>query len=184
MKFDFLELEKPEQLTQLLNGLILTASESFDLNRRMANHTRKFFRGQIRKQRDINNNPYQGRTRRKIERVYKRGAFEDTKLTQNNKNMMLGFSRALRTYVNEKGFEVGLRGLVGHIATVHNEGKSVSFTTHVNGFYNSKTSRWEGGSTVKRNYTMPKRTIIGWTPTLERELLAMVADSIVNSEEH
>ncbi|MFA0676969.1 virion morphogenesis protein, partial [Vibrio sp. 10N.222.51.A6] len=42
--------------------------------------------------------------------------------------------------------------------------------------YNSKTGQWTGGVRTKRNYQMPKRTFIGWTPALERELLAMAAE--------
>lgn len=168
-----LTLRTPEQLTQVVESLVLTATEKFDLNRRMANRARQFFRGQIRAQRDIDNNPYQSRTRRK--KVTTRDG-QDGNYTANNKNMLLGFGRAMRTIVTEENFEVGIKGVAGDIGREHNEGSEISFTTRVNGFFNSKVGRWTGGKLTKRNYTMPQRTFIGWTPTLERELLAMAAE--------
>ena len=90
--------------------------------------------------------------------------------------MLLGFGQALRTHVTEDSFEVGLKGVAARIGQEHNQGAQVSFTTRVNGHYNSKTGQWAGGVKTKRNYQMPKRTFIGWTPALERELLAMAAE--------
>lgn len=180
-----MQLTSPEQLSHAINNLLLTDAEAFELNRRLANRSRQFFRQQIRQQRDVDDNPYQARTTRKISWITrgKRGKHGEKHRehhmvfsTVNNRPMMRGFSKALRTRVSKDDFEVGLAGLVGNIAKVHNEGKSVSFTTRVNGYYNTKTSQWEGGKAVKRNYKMPKRTIIGWTPSFERELLAMVAE--------
>ncbi|NOI32189.1 MULTISPECIES: phage virion morphogenesis protein [Vibrio] len=168
-----LTLKTPEQLTQVVESLVLTASEKFDLNRRMANRARQFFRAQIRAQRDIDNNPYQSRTRRKKVKI--REGLEGAH-TANNKNMLLGFGRSMRTIVTEDNFEVGIKGVAGDIGREHNEGSQVSFTTRVNGFFDSKVGRWKGGTLTKRNYTMPKRTFIGWTPALERELLAMAAE--------
>lgn len=180
-----LTLKTPEQLTQVVESLVLTASEKFDLNRRMANRTRQFFRGQIRAQRDIDNNPFQPRTGRKAT-VFsqgvrgKHGAKHRRAMvalnTTDNKNMMEGFSKSLRTHVTKDTFEVGVKGVAGKIGREHNEGSQVSFSTRVNGFYNSKTGKWEGGRLTKRNYEMPQRTFIGWTPALERELLAMAAE--------
>ena len=170
-------LKTPEQLTQIIDGLILTSSERLDLNKRLANRSRQYFREQIRKQSDIDGKRYTARKRPKITLDSK------TQKAKNNKNMLMGFSRALKTTVTDKSFEVGLAGLVGKIARVHNAGQSVSFTTHVNGFFNSKTSQWEGGTLTKKNYTMTKRTFIGWTPALERELLAMVADNFMSKED-
>ncbi|KJY78964.1 phage virion morphogenesis protein [Vibrio nigripulchritudo] len=178
-------LKTPEQLTQVIENLTLTASEKFDLNRRMANHARNFFRGQIRAQRDIDNNPYQARNARRATLVTrgvrgKHGAkHRRTRValnTLNNKNMLLGFISALRTHVDEDQFQVGIKGLAGKVAREHNEGSQISFTTRVNGFYDSKTGKWTGGTLTKRNYTMPQRAFIGWTPALERELLAMAAE--------
>ena len=169
-------LNTPEQLTLILENLILTSSERLNLNKRMANHSRQYFRGQIRTQSDIDGKRYTARKRQKITLDSK------TQKAKNNKNMLMGFSRALKTTVTDKSFEVGLAGLVGKIARVHNEGQGVSFSTHVNGFFNSKTSQWEGGTLTKHNYTMTKRTFIGWTPALERELLAMVGKSLTSKE--
>lgn len=179
-----MQLNSPEHLTHAINDLILTGPDKFDLNRRLANRTRQTFRAQIRAQRDIDDNPYQKRTRRKISTVYKTGSWETAKNTENNKNMLAGFGRALKTRVDENSFEVGLAGLVGKMARLHNEGQNVSFTTRVNGYYNTRTSRWEGGTKVKDNYRMPKRTFIGWTPALERDLLAMVAEQFLPGVEN
>lgn len=96
--------------------------------------------------------------------------------TTNNKNMLLGFGRAMRTIVTEDTFEVGIKGVAGEIGREHNEGSQVSFTTRVNGFFDSKAGRWKGGVLTNRNYTMPKRTFIGWTLALERELLVMASE--------
>ena len=178
-------LKTPEQLTQVVDSLVLIATEKFELNKRMANHARQFFRGQIRAQRDIDNNPYQARNARKASVVVrgvqgKHGEKHKRRLlalnTVNNKNMLFGFARGLRTHVTEDSFSVGLKGVAGRIGREHNEGSQMSFSTRVNGYYNPKTSRWEGGVRTKRNYQMPKRTFIGWTPALERELLAMAAE--------
>lgn len=172
-----MQLTSPEHLTHVINGLILTAPEKFDLNKRLANRSRQFFREQIRKQRDIDGNSYQKRGRRKITLDSK------TRKAKENKNMLLGFGRALKTKVDEQSFEVGIAGVAGNMARVHNEGEGASFTTRVNGYYNSRTSRWEGGVKVKQNYRMPKRTFIGWTPALERELLAMVSEHFLTGVE-
>lgn len=173
-----MQLTSPEHLTRAINDLALTSADKFDLNRRLANRSRQYFREQMRAQRDVDGKSYQKRGRRKITLDSK------TKKAKDNKNMLLGFGRALKTRVDENSFEVGLAGLVGSLAKVHNKGQSVSFTTHVNGYYNTRTSRWEGGTKVRQNYTMPKRTFIGWTPALERELLAMVAEHYLTGVEN
>ncbi|PNH91354.1 phage virion morphogenesis protein [Vibrio diazotrophicus] len=175
-----LTLRTPDQLTQVVERLVLTATEKLDLNRRMANHARQFFRSQIRAQRDIDNNPYQSRTRRKRVEL-KDGT--TAKNTVNNKNMLMGLSKALRTQADETSFAVGLAGVAGRIGQEHNQGSQLSFTTKVNGFFDSKTGRWQGGRRVKQNYTMPQRTFIGWTPALERELLAMAAEHFTTDVE-
>lgn len=172
-------MSNPEQLTSAINSLIMSDDKKFELNRLLANRTRQYFRAQIRQQRDIDGNPYQSRTRRKISTIYRNGGNEkafNTQNNKNNKNMLMGISRALKTEVTKDNFEVGVAGVLGKIGRVHNEGREMSFTTRMNGYYNSKTNQWEGGTKVKGNYRMPKRTFIGWTPALERELLAMVAD--------
>ncbi len=180
-----LTLTTPDQLTQLVDSLVITATERYDLNKRMANHARQFFRAQIRTQRDIDGNPYQPRTNRKVT-VITRGKHgkhgEKHKRKQlalntiNNKNMLFGFIRALRTQVSDESFAVGVKGVAGRIGRQHNEGSQISFATRVNGYYNPETGRWEGGRLTKRNYEMPKRAFIGWTPELQQELVAMAAE--------
>lgn len=187
-----LTLRTPEQLTQVVESLVLTATEKLDLNRRMANHARQFFRAQIRAQRDIDNNPYQSRTQRKAS-VFSQGVrgkhgdkhkrYKVALNTVNNRNMLTGLSKSLRTRVDEESFEIGLTGVAGRIGRQHNEGSQLSFTTRVNGFYDNKTGRWQGGTKVKQNYQMPQRTFIGWTPALERELLAMAAEHFTTDVE-
>lgn len=175
-----LTLRTPEQLTQVIEHLVMTASDKLDLNRRMANHARQFFRAQIRAQRDIDNNPYQSRTRRKRVELSKGLAAQNT---VNNKNMLMGISKALRTQADDKSFEVGLSGVAGRIGQEHNQGSQLSFTTQVKGFFDSRTGRWQGGLRVKHNYQMPQRTFIGWTPELERELLTIVAEHFTTDVE-
>lgn len=174
---NYLELKSPEQLTAALNSLNISPKRKKELNRKLANRTRQFFRGQIRTQRDIDNNPYQARRRR----VTTKFNGETARNTQNNKNMLLGLGRSLKTVVTGDNFQVGLSGLPAKIGRIHNDGKGLSFTTRVNGFFNAATNKWEGGVRVKGNYTMPKRTFIGWTPSLERELLAMISAELLEN---
>ncbi|MFA0678461.1 virion morphogenesis protein, partial [Vibrio sp. 10N.222.51.A6] len=82
---------------------------------------------------DIDNNPYQSRTRRKTTQLWDGTQAQNT---VNNKNMLLGFGKALRTHVTEDSFEIGLKGVAGRIGQEHNQGSQVSFTTRVNGHYN------------------------------------------------
>lgn len=185
--FDFSTstIHTPDQLTQLVDSLMLKASEKFDLNRRMANRARQFFRQQIRAQRDIHKNPYQPRRKRITTKKYHDidgKSFSLARNTINNKNMLLGLSRSLKTSVTDRKFEVGLTGVAAAIGRKHNEGSSVEFTKRVNGFYNSRTGKWEGGVKTKGNYEMPKRTFIGWTPELEGELLAMAAEAFIGTK--
>ncbi|MGL4225949.1 MAG: phage virion morphogenesis protein [Vibrio sp.] len=180
-----LTLKTPDQLTQVVESLVLSATAKFDLNRRMANRVRQFFRAQMRDQRDIGNTPYRSRTPRKVT-VFTQGVrgkhgkkHQTQKValnTVNNRNMLIGLSRSLRAQVDAESFEIGLTGVAGRIGKQHNDGSQLSFTTRVNGYYNPDNSRWEGGTKVKQNYKMPQRTFIGWTPALERELLSMAAE--------
>ena len=163
----------------MFESLALSPAQKFELNRKMANRSRQFFRAQIRQQRDIDNNPYQSRTRRKVNNT----RLGKVTSTQNNKNMLMGLSRSLKTYVDNDSFEVGLTGVPAKIGRQHNEGQTMSFTTRLNGFYNSRTNQWEGGVKTKANYRMPKRTFIGWTPSLERELMAMMRTELVMNME-
>ena len=174
-----MQLTNPEQLSSMFESLALSPAQKFELNRKMANRSRQFFRAQIRQQRDIDNNPYQSRTRRKVNNT----RLGKVTSTQNNKNMLMGLSRSLKTYVDNDSFEVGLTGVPAKIGRQHNEGQTMSFTTRLNGFYNSRTNQWEGGVKTKANYRMPKRTFIGWTPSLERELMAMMRTELVMNME-
>ncbi|MFA0155403.1 virion morphogenesis protein [Vibrio sp. 10N.261.46.A3] len=184
-------LATPEQLTQMVEGLVMTASQKFELNKRMANRARQFFRAQIRAQREVDGKPYQARSARAISLVRqgaqgKHGAkhkrVKVARNTTNAGNMLSGFSSGLRTQVSDAHFAVGLTGVAGGIGREHNEGSKISFTTRVNGYYNSKVGRWEGGVKVKKNYQMPQRAFIEWTPSLERELIAMAATYFTQQE--
>ena len=174
-----MRLTNPEQLTSMLESLALSPAQKFELNRKMANRSRQFFRAQIREQRDIDNTPYQERTRRTRKQLND-GVVLSTK---SNKNMLMGLSRALKTHVDNDSFEVGLTGVPAKIGRQHNEGQTMSFTTRLNGFYDSRTNQWMGGVKTKNNYRMPKRTFIGWTPSLERELMAMMRDELIMNME-
>ncbi|MUK93754.1 virion morphogenesis protein [Aliivibrio fischeri] len=187
-----MQMTNPEQLTAAINNLVMSDDKKIKLNRLLANKTRQYFRGQIQQQRDIDDNPYQVRRERKVSFIYrgvrgKHGAkHRRRKLalnTINNKNMLTGLSRALKTSISKEDFEVGVTGVLGRVGRQHNEGQTLSFTTRMRGFYNSKTNQWEGGIKVKGNYQMPKRTFIGWTPALERALLAIVAEQFTTGVE-
>ena len=195
-----MEIKTPEALITLLEQLPLKGKERLALNKVLANHTRRFFRGQIRAQRDVHNNTYAPPSRNaststaSILRLQKKGISKRARkrtsskkrvehnLTANqvyqrvtkNNNMFSGLSNDMRTDVSEEGFGVGLAGLTGHIAGIHNQGSTVSFTTRVNGWFNNKTRKWEGGKQVKNYYQMPKRTLIGWNKTLEQEIAHII----------
>lgn len=158
-----MEIKTPEQLLSLLNNVNVTGKEKFELNKQLANHTRRFFRTQIRAQRDVDGKAYAPRKRRATG-VNKQGKIPS------KRNMLMGMSRNLKTEVSDGEFSVGLVGLEGHIAQIHNEGKSVVYTRKIDGFFNSKTNSWEGGTKQKAAYQMPKRTLVGWTPELQKQL--------------
>ena len=93
--------------------------------------------------------------------------------------MLLGLSRHLKTAVSDEAFAVGLIGLEGQLAQIHNEGQSVVYTRKINTWFNRKANRWEGGSKqIKSAYKMPKRTMVGWTPKLQRELTQIIFQHI------
>lgn len=166
-----MDIKTPEQLIALVNSFELDDKAKFALNRKLANTTRKIFRSQIRAQRDINGKAYAPPKRRKV-KIDKQGK------AKVNKNMLMGLSRMLQTHVSNDAFSVGLSGLAGKIATTHNEGKTVTYTRRMNGWFNSKTNQWEGGTKRKAAYTMPKRTMIGWTPEIERQLAQIIFSEI------
>lgn len=162
-----MEIVTPAQLVTLLGQVSLQGKDKFELNRQLANHTRRFFRAQISAQRDINNTPYAPKKRRAT--VNSRGK------VPNKNNMLMGMSRNLKTHIDEDEFHVGLAGLEGHIAKIHNEGKSVVYMRKINGWFNTKTNLWENGNKdTKSAYLMPKRTIVGWTPELQRQLTQII----------
>ncbi|MEC4729001.1 phage virion morphogenesis protein [Shewanella sp. D64] len=176
-----MKLTTPEHLTAMLEGMALSPSQALALNRTLANRSRQFFRAQIRQQRDIDGTPYQPRSSKRGTRS--RLAQKEVFNTKSASNMLMGLSRSLQTYATNDGFEVGLTGLAAKIGREHNEGATLSFTTRINGFYNSRTHQWEGGRRQKNNYRMAKRTFIGWTPSLERELMAMMSAELLKNVE-
>jgi len=157
-----LDIKTPEHLMDMLASLQLTSAKQKQLNKELASDTRNFFRGQIKKQSDINGTSYAPRKRR-AER-------ERIGMKKVNRNMLTGLSRMLMPQSDENGFSVGIAGVAGKIAKKHNEGQAISYTTRMNGWFNSKTNRWEGGIKRKAAYRMPKRTFIGWTPKLEQQI--------------
>lgn len=162
-----MEISTPAQLITLLEQVPLKGKERVALHRVLANHTRKFFRGQIKAQRDIDGNAYAPRKHRT------KKADKNGKIATKG-NMLLGMSRNLKTQVSESDFSVGLAGLEGHIANIHNAGQSVVYPRRINSFFNNKTNRWEGGVKQKATYQMPKRAMVGWTPVLQRELTQII----------
>jgi len=164
-----MEIKTPEHLITLLKSLDLNDKEKFALNKKLANHTRREFRKQVRAQRSISTGKsYAPRSKKAVK-----------KHNPSRKNMLMGMSRNLKTEVSNDEFSVGLVGLEGHIAAIHNEGKSVVYTRKIGGFFNSKTNRWEGGNKHNKSaYKMPKRDLVGWNKSLERELVQIIFSEI------
>ncbi len=163
-----MDIKTPEQLLAILKSIKLDDKAKFELNRTLANYTRTAFRKQIRAQRDINDKSYAPR-KRQATRTHKK-----TGKVATLKNMLMGMASNLKTEVSSDGFGVGLVGLEGHIAEVHNKGKSVVYMCRINGFFNKKTQRWEGGEKRKASYKMPQRQMIGWNKPLERQIAQII----------
>ena len=153
-----MEIKTPEHIEQMLESLILSRAKRKKLHRHLSNQTRRYFRSQIRKQRDIKDLPFAPRSRRNKVNLDMR------------RNMFTGLSKMLMAHSDEEGFSVGLAGLAGVIGEVHNEGKTVNFPARINGWFNKNTNQWEGGKKVRMAYKMPQRTIVGWSPKLEQEI--------------
>ncbi|BBN59318.1 phage virion morphogenesis protein [Hydrogenovibrio marinus] len=160
-------ISTPEQVLQLLKSVDLPASERKKLNRDLANTTRRYFHEQIREQKDIYGKSYKPRRKRKYE------ASKSGKV-HSRLSMFLGFSRMMKAMSDENGFEVGLAGLAGKIAKVHNDGETVTLPTRMHGWFNSKTNQWEGGVKRKMQVRMPERTFIGWTQELEKQITTKI----------
>ena len=167
-----LEIKTPEQIQGLLESLTLSDKERYKLNVKLANLTRRFFRKQIAQQRDIYGVKYKRRKK-------PANTFTNSGKHVKANNMFMGLSRMLQTQVSKDSLRVGLTGMSGIIARIHNEGETVSYTRRINGWFNKETNRWEGGIKSKGFYRMPKRTLIGWSDTLEQQ----IANEILTSME-
>ncbi|WP_022940121.1 phage virion morphogenesis protein [Psychromonas hadalis] len=162
-----MEIKTPEQLVALLEQVTLTGKAKQELNRVLANHTRRFFRGQISSQRDVEGKAYKPR-QREVKKIDKNGKIT-TKL-----KMFMGINKNLKTEVSADNFSVGLAGGVGRIAMIHNEGDAVNYSVRVGGFFNKESRQWEGGDKRTGTYQMPKRTMVGWTPELQHKLTQII----------
>lgn len=174
-----MKLSTPEQLVATMKTLTMPAKEKMALNRKLANMARKYFRAQIREQRDVlTDKAYLPRKRGKIDGwTGQRFNFKtlDGKRTsamasKRARLMFSGISRELRAYPEQDGFRVGLEGLMGKIGMVHNEGGMVEFSYRMHGFFNSKTKKWQGGQKQTGYYEMPERPFLGWNDELIRQL--------------
>lgn len=167
---NFTAIDNPEFLKDLLAGLTLTESEKKQLHRELANDTRKYFRKQIREQRDlVNNSRYAPRKRRPQHLELRDRVNFRTRIKQEN-SMLTGFSKSLMTQADAQGFQVGFTGVVGKVAKLHNEGGNVGYGYRVKGWFNSKKNKWEGGLKRRGVYKMPRRTFIAWTKQLEQQI--------------
>ncbi len=164
------EIKTPEHLESLLKSIQIEPKAQKKLNRDLANHVRKYFRGQIRKQRDIHNIPYAPKRRRKPMYItyYGKKIYRQSK--DQRRNMLSGLSKMLFAQSDQDGFSVGLAGVPAIIAKTHNDGEAVTYTTRMNGWFNKNTKKWEGGRKSHFSYRMPKRTFIGWTTELEQQI--------------
>lgn len=167
-----MELKTPEELVSLIESMQLTPKENLALNKECANHTRRYFRAQIKAQRDINNKAYAPRKRQK-------NSFNKNGKLSTSNNMFSGLSKNIKTHVSADSFSVGLAGLEGHIAKTHNNGESVIYPRRINGWFNHKTNSWQGGKkSGTASYKMTKREMIGWSEKLKRELMKKIIDGI------
>lgn len=161
-----MKLSTPEQLVATMKTLTMPAKEKMALNRKLANMARKYFRAQIREQRDVlTDKAY-------LPRSTKTNKWERLKQANSKRArlMFTGISRELRAYPEQDGFRVGLEGLMGKIGMVHNEGGMVEFSYRMHGFFNSKTKKWQGGQKQTGYYEMPERPFLGWNDELIRQL--------------
>lgn len=160
---DVLNLNTPEQIIQMLKDVQLSPSEKKKLHKELANDTKQFFKQQINDQQDIDGKRYAPRKRRKVK-------IQKTGRARIRKKMLDGVAKKLTAKFDETGFSVGLTGKTGTVAKIHNDGQSVTYTKRINGWFNKKTQKWEGGTKQKAAYKMPKRTLIGWTKPLEQQI--------------
>lgn len=158
-----MEITTPEQIVGLLDNLQLDDKEKKKLNRDLANMARRHFRSQISAQKDINGKSYAPRKRRQA-------SLTSTGKLKTNKNMLTGLSRMLKTQADADGFSVGLSGMASVVGKVHNEGQTVTFPRRINGWFDSKSNTWKGGTKRKGLYKMPKRPFIGWNKTLIQQI--------------
>lgn len=160
------KLATPEHLIIALKKLTMPAAKRVELNKRLGNMARKYFRQQISNQRDVlTGKEYLPRSTR---------ANKWARLKQANKQrarrMFTGISRDLRAYADADGFRVGLEGLMGKIGMAHQEGQAVEFSYRMHGFFNKSTKRWEGGRKQTGYYNMPERPFLGWSDELIHQL--------------
>jgi hypothetical protein len=174
-----MKLQTPDHLVAMLKSLTLAPKERLELNRKLGNMARQYFRSQIREQRDVmTGKAYLPRKRGKVDGwtgeryTHQTIDYERTREMKKKRArlMFTGLSRDMRAYSDDAGFRVGLGGLSGHIGMIHNEGRSVEFSYRMHGFFNTKTARWEGGQKQTGFYKMPARPFIGWTPELVKRL--------------
>ncbi|WP_373020733.1 phage virion morphogenesis protein [Thiomicrorhabdus sp.] len=157
------KIESPEEIVNLLQNLMLADGDKKKLNRNLANMVRRYFRAQIKSQKDIHGKRYAPRKRRKV-------GFTDKGRSKPNKNMLNGLSRMLMTASDADGFSVGLAGLAAKVGRVHNEGQVVTFPRRMNGWFDSKSNLWKGGIKGKGAYKMPQRPFIGWNKDLTTQI--------------
>lgn len=189
-----MEIKTPDDIAEFLKGINLTDAKRKAMHRDIANLTRKYFRDQVRAQRGVDGKPYAPRKRAKKDwrvvknyektwRTTKAGKsvrsrtyyYEVERFTVERSkdarlNMLTGISRSLMAKHDKDGFEVGVTGTVGKVATLHNDGATISFSYRMKSWFNSKTGKFEGGRKMKSAYELPKRPHIGWNT----ELKAMV----------
>lgn len=158
-----MEIRSPDQIVDLLKSLELSDSDKKKLNRNLANMSRRYFRAQIRAQRDIDGKRYAPRKRRNV-------TLSKSGKVKTNRNMLTGLSRMLMTAADADGFNVGLAGMAAKVGRIHNEGETVSFPRRMNGWFDSKSNSWKGGTKGTGRYKMPQRPFIGWSKDLVQKI--------------
>lgn len=161
------QIKTPEHLVSLFQELPLNSKEKQDLTKDLANITRRFFRNQIRQQKDIHHVPFAPRRRKKLRVKLNNGkAYFQTRAKADRLFANLG--KKMRTTSSSSGFESGWSGKYGAVGKLHNEGATIPYKTRMGGWFDEKSQRWRGGTEKTGFYALPKREFIGWTPELEQ----------------
>lgn len=153
----FHELQATKSIADMLENISLNDKDKTQLNRNLANLVRKYFRHQIKAQRNVSDGSrYAPRSRKASKKDKTFG-----------KAMFTGLSKSLMTQADKDSFAVGFTGVAGIVARLHNEGAHVEYGYRIKSWFNNQTNRFVGGVKRQGVYKLPQRVMIGWNNELE-----------------